>query len=447
MPHINIKKGHDIRISGKPVKNIINLSSPKKLAILPTDFVGVKPKLMVTEGDGVKIGSPLFFDKNKPDIKWASPGAGKIKNIEYGPRRVIQKIEILLSDNQENIEHKKYKRSDIISLDRKQVLNSILEANIFPIFRQRPFNTIPDPAIPPRDIFISAVDTSPLGVDLEMVMADEIENFQAGIDVLNVLTGGKVYLTTIIGSVLSSIQNAKLNTISGPHPAGNIGIQIHHISHLKPGDSVWTVNSQDVLVLGKLFLSGLYDPSRVVTLGGPCVSDPGHFRITQGSTMASLIGDRLNKEDSRIISGDVLTGRTSYLEDYISYYDYTISIISNEIKREFIGMLNPGSSSSRYSLTPVFLSFSKMLFPFTTSQNGNHRAIVPINTWESVLPMDILPNELYRSILAEDVDEMEKLGLIECDDEDFALCSFACPSKTDVGGVIRKGLDMLQTEV
>ena len=330
MPHINIKKGHDIRISGKPDKNIINLNNSNILAIMPTDFKGVKPKLMVKEGDDVRIGSPLFFDKNKPDIKWASPGAGKIINIEYGARRVIQKIEISLNDKQDSIDYKEYNRSDIVNLDRKKVLNSILEANIFPIFRQRPFNIIPDPAILPRDIFVSAVDSSPLGVDLEMVMVDEIDNFQAGIDVLNVLTEGNVYLTTKKDSVLASIQNAEINTISGPHPAGNIGIQIHHISHLKPGDSVWTVNSQDVLVLGKLFLNGLYDPSRVVTLGGPCVTEPGHFRITQGATMASIIGDRLNKEDSRIISGDVLTGRISFLEDYISYYDYTISIISNE---------------------------------------------------------------------------------------------------------------------
>ena len=201
MPHINIKKGHDIRISGKPDKNITSLNNPKTLAILPTDFKGVKPKIMAKEGDEVKIGSPLFFDRNKPEIKWASPGAGKIKNIEYGPRRVVQKIEISLNDKQENIEHKKYKRSDIINLDQNQALNSILEANIFPIFRQRPFNTIPEPAIPPRDIFVSAVDTSPLGVDLEMVLADETENFQAGIDTLNVLTEGNVYLTTKKGSV------------------------------------------------------------------------------------------------------------------------------------------------------------------------------------------------------------------------------------------------------
>ena len=447
MPHININKGHDIQLSGVPNNNIANIKQSKTLAILPMDFLGVKPKLLVEEGDEVKTGSPLFFNKLRPVVKWASPGTGKIKEIEYGPRRVIKKIELFLSDKQEYVEHKKYKNSDIIGLDRQQAITSILEANIFPIFRQRPFNTIPNPEIPPRDIFVSGVDTSPLGVNIELVVENENENFQAGVDVLNRLTNGKVYLTTKPESVLSSIQNVELNTISGPHPAGNVGIQIHHIAPLKPSEIIWTINPQDVIALGKLFLKGLYDPTKVITLGGSNVNNPGHFRVVQGSKISSIIGDKLNKNNYRIVSGDVLTGRTSSLEDYLSYYDYTVSVISDDIKREFIGMLNPGSSSSRYSLTPVFLSFSKILFPFTTSQNGNHRAVVPMNSWERVLPMDILPNELYRSILAEDIEEMENLGLIECDDEDFALCSFACPSKTDVGGVIRKGLDMLQAEV
>ena len=447
MPHININKGHDIQLSGVPNNNIANIKQSKTLAILPMDFLGVKPKLLVEEGDEVKTGSPLFFNKLRPVVKWASPGTGKIKEIEYGPRRVIKKIELLLRDKQEYVEYKKYKNSDIIGLDRQEVITSILEANIFPIFRQRPFNTIPNPEIPPRDIFVSGVDTSPLGVNIELVVENENENFQAGVDVLNRLTNGKVYLTTKPGSVLSSIQNVELNTISGPHPAGNVGIQVHHIAHLKPSEIIWTINPQDVISLGKLFLKGLYDPTKVITLGGSSVNNPGHFRVVQGSKISSIIGDKLNKSNYRIVSGDVLTGRTSSLEDYLSYYDYTVSVISDDIKREFIGMLNPGSSASRYSLTPVFLSFSKILFPFTTSQNGNHRAVVPMNSWERALPMDILPNELYRSILAEDIEEMENLGLIECDDEDFALCSFACPSKTDVGGVIRKGLDMLQAEV
>jgi len=446
MPHITIKKGHDLRISGRPDKNIHDQKAPETVAILPTDFKGIKPKLIVKEGDEVKIGSPLFFNKNNPDIKWGSPACGAVKSIEYGGRRMIQKIEIKLNDTQEHEKSKQYENSEIIGLKREVVLETILGANIFSVFRQRPFNIIPDPKIIPRDIFVSAINTAPLSFDQEIVIKENIENFQAGVDILNNLTSGKVYLTSKSGSVVSSIQNAELYTISGPHPAGNVGIQIHHISHIKPGENVWIINSQDLIAIGKLFLHGVYDPSRVITLAGPCVKNPGHFRVNTGAKISSITNDRISDNETRIISGDVLTGSFSSLDGFLSFYDYSICVISEKVKREFIGMINPGSSSSRYSLTPVFLSLSKVLFPFNTSQNGSYRAVVPINAWERVLPMDILPNELYRSILAEDIDEMEQLGLIECDDEDFALCSFACPSKTDVSGIIRKGLDMLQSE-
>ena len=199
--------------------------------------------------------------------------------------------------------------------------------------------------------------------------------------------------------------------------------------------------------LGRLFKNGRYYPERIISVGGPSVKTPSYSKVTAGVPLKALINDNLTSENVRIISGDVLTGRSASSQDYLSFYDYSLSVISNDIKREFIGMLNPGSSSSRYSLTPVFVSLADKLFNFTSSQNGSHRAVVPINTWENVLPMDILPNELYRSILAKDIEEMENLGLIECDDEDFALCSFACPSKTDVSGVIRQGLNMLQEEV
>ena len=283
MPHINIKKGHNLRISGTPDKNIVEINNFETVAILPTDFKGVKPKLIIKEGEEVKIGSPLFSDKMNPDIKWGSPASGTVKSIEYGRRRIIQKIEISLNDNQDQIEKQKYNNSDIISLGRQEALNIILGANIFPMFRQRPFNTIPDPSIIPRDIFVSAINTAPLSVDLEVVMENENQSFQAGIDALNTLTSGKVYLTTKPKSILSSIQNVELNTISGPHPAGNIGIQIHHIAHLKPGQSVWTINAQDVIAIGKLFLNGIYDPTRVITLAGPCVRDPGHFRVMTGT--------------------------------------------------------------------------------------------------------------------------------------------------------------------
>ena len=447
MSHIKIKKGHDIKISGLPEANIALAPAAAVLALLPSDFKGVKPKLMVKIGDNVKIGSPIFFDKLNPDVKWASPGSGVIKDIKYGPRRVIEKIEIELDKSQQSIDFKSHSMDDISNLSKSEVLEAILEANLFPHFRQRPFNTIPNHKISPRDIFISGLNTAPLAVDLEIAMNDELENFQAGINAIGKLTDGNVYLTNKVNSRLSNIKNVKINTIEGPHPSGNVSIQVHHISHLKPAEFIWTINPQDVVMLGKFFTNGIYDPSKIISVAGPCVKDPTHLRIKTGYPLEPLLKANLLSDDVRMISGDVLTGRECSLNDYISFYDSSVSVISNEIKREFIGMLNPGSSFSRYSLTPVFLSLSKMLFPFTSSQNGNHRSVVPINSWERVLPMDILPNELYRSIIAEDVEEMESLGLFECDDEDFALCSFACPSKTDVSGVIRRGLDILQAEV
>ena len=447
MPHIKITKGHDLKISGIPDKNIAYPAQYSTVAIMPNDFRGVKPKLLVKEGDKVDIGSPLFFNKINPEVKWASPGCGKVKDIVYGPRRVIEKIEIELDKDQNSIDYKTYTREEISNLSGEQVLENILNANLFTFFRQRPFNVIPNHKIPPRDIFISGINTSPLSVDIEVVMASQLEDFQYGIDAISKLTKGNVFLTTKRNSILSSIENVKLNTISGPHPAGNVGIQIHHIAHLKPGEIVWTINPQDVVSLGRLFKNGRYYPERIISVGGPSVKTPSYSKVTAGVPVKALINDNLTSENVRIISGDVLTGRSASSKDYLSFYDYSLSVISNDIKREFIGMLNPGSSSSRYSLTPVFVSLADKLFNFTSSQNGSHRAVVPINTWENVLPMDILPNELYRSIMAKDIEEMENLGIIECDDEDFALCSFACPSKTDVSGVIRQGLNLLQAEV
>ena len=447
MPHIKITKGHDLKISGIPDKNIAYPAQYSTVAIMPNDFRGVKPKLLVKEGDKVDIGSPLFFNKINPEVKWASPGCGKVKDIVYGPRRVIEKIEIELDKDQNSIDYKTFTREEISNLSGEQVLENILNANLFTFFRQRPFNVIPNHKIPPRDIFISGINTSPLSVDIEVVMASQLEDFQYGIDAISKLTKGNVFLTTKRNSILSSVENVKLNTISGPHPAGNVGIQIHHIAHLKPGEIVWTINPQDVVSLGRLFKNGRYHPERIISVGGPSVKTPSYSKVTAGVPVKALINDNLTSENVRIISGDVLIGRSASSQDYLSFYDYSLSVISNDIKREFIGMLNPGSSSSRYSLTPVFVSLADKLFNFTSSQNGSHRAVVPINTWENVLPMDILPNELYRSIMAKDIEEMENLGIIECDDEDFALCSFACPSKTDVSGVIRQGLNLLQAEV
>ena len=245
---------------------------------------------------------------------------------------------------------------------------------------------------------------------------------------------------------MTAARNVNLHTVNGPHPSGNVGIQIHHINPWKPNEVIWVINAQHVLTIGDLFLKGIYDPSIVATVAGPGVKNPAHIQTRTGASIETFLLDNLNSDDNRIISGDVLTGQETNLNGFLGYYDTTISVVPNSNEREFLGLLKPGNEQSRYSVTNAFISQNKSNFNFTTQQSGSLRPMVPINAWENMLPMDIYPNALYRSILAEDFEEMEGLGLLECDEEDFALCSFVCPSKIDVGSVIRHGLNLMKDD-
>ena len=442
MNHIIINKGHDIRISGIPGHEVISGPNPEVLSILPNLFRGVKPKLMVKEGDNVKIGSPLFFDKIKPDVRWASPGSGKISQIQFGARRAIEKIEVTINNN-ESISFPILTQLDFESSDRIKILDIILEANLFTLIRQRPFNKIANPNQIPRDIFISGHNSAPLSVDLSILIENEKDNFQTGLTALSKLTKGDVYLTL---NKLMDFENVKIQTIEGPHPSGNVGIQIHHTKPLKPNEVIWSVNAQHVITIGKLFKTGVYDPTIIVSIGGSGASNPMTVKSLTGMNIGKLINNQSFNKPVRLISGDVLTGRAVDNSDFLGFYDTSISIIDDNVKRYFLGMLYPGSSKTKYSLTNTFFGKADQLFNFTSSKNGELRAMVPLNAWENVLPMNIFPNPLYRSILAQDIEEMEKLGIWECDDEDFALCSFACPSKINVGDVIRDGLDLMEQE-
>jgi len=429
-------------MSGIPNTDIASAAAPQNVSILPSSFRGVKPKLMVDEGDQVKIGSPLFFDKTKPEVRWASPASGNVTSIQFGARRVIEKIEITVENN-DKVSIQTLSQGEFESASRKTILDKILKANLFPLIRQRPFNKVADPKDIPRDIFISGHNSAPLSVDLSRLIKDEKDIFQTGLNVLKKLTEGNVYLT--LGSSME-FDNVITQTISGPHPSGNVGIQIHHTKPLRPGDVIWSVNAQHVITLGKLFQTGSYDPTVIVSIGGSGATNPSTVKTIMGVNIGLLVEEQNLKEPIRLISGDVLTGKTVENEDFLGFYDSSVSIINDDVKRPFLGMLSPGSSRTKYSLTNAFLSFGNKAFNFTSSQNGELRAMVPLNAWEDVLPMDIYPNPLYRAILAQDIEEMEKLGIWECDDEDFALCSFACPSKIDVGGVVRDGLDLMEKE-
>jgi len=446
MSRIRIKKGYNIRIAGLPADEIIAGKIPSRISIQPNTFKSIKPKLLVKEGDSVQLGAALFFDKNNPTIKWASPGAGTIKSIQYGPRRVIDNIIIEIDREEEKIIGQSYDSEAIHSLGADVVKNRIIDGNLFPMIRQRPFNKIPNPDRLPDAIFISGLNTAPLAVNLELALLERLESFQAGIDALSQLTKGKTYLTVPNETVLSHINNCEINYISGPHPAGNVGIQIHHISPLKPEKIIWTIDAQHVATIGDLFLTGSYNPEIVVSVAGPMVKAPTHIKARIGSSINTLIHDNFKDGQSRIISGNVLTGVQSSSDGFIGFYDSAITIIPESDEREFLGWLKPGSSTTRYSLTNAYFKNGAQSFPFDSSINGGVRALVPIDAWENVLPMDIMPIALFRSIIAKDIEEMEQLGIIECDPEDFALCSFACPSKIELSAIIRSGLDMVEAE-
>ena len=450
MAEINIRKGHDLQISGKPKDEIFDVAMGKTVAIKPTEFKSIKPKLLVKEGDKVKIGTPIFYDKGNPDLTFPSLGCGIIEKIHTGPRRSYEKIEIKLSEKEEHEKHKAYRLHELNALKREEILNSLLRGSLFPFIRQRPFNRIPNPNSTPRDIFISGCNTGPLTVNLDLALQRKQSQFQAGVIALSKLTKGNVHLTFSEKTVSDTMLEAKgvvQHTISGPHPAGNVGIQIHHISPLNLKDQVWVVNAQDVVRIGNFFLTGELDLSLILSLGGPSVKDPAHYKSRIGTQIQTIVKENIEIETSRIISGDVLTGKTISVDDHINFYDSTLSIIPESKEREFLGMLRPGTSSTRYSLTRAFFGSKRNHYNFNTLKNGSERYMVPINAWEDVLPMDILPNPLYRAILVEDIEEMEQLGILECDEEDFALCSFACPSKIDVGGTIKRGLDLMEKEL
>ena len=442
MKNIVIKKGHDIKMSGRPLNNSFSENPCSSVALMPNQFRGVKPKLMVSEGEKVKIGQALFFDKTKPDVKWASPANGIVKEVKFGARRIIEKIEISI-DGDEALKSEVLSKEQIKSSDRETILSYILNSNLFPLIRQRPFNKVADPNLVPRDIFISGYNTGPLAVDLDQIITENKESFQLGLTALSKLTPGELFLTL---KNKITFEDAKVQTISGPHPAGNVGIQIHHTKPLKPNDVIWTVNAQHVITLGKLFKTGFYNPKIIVSIGGSGAGTPDVVKTCTGANIKSFLNNQSMEKPVRIISGDVLTGNSVNEDDFIGLYDSAITILDDNVKRPFIGMLSLGSSKTKYSLTNTFLTLTNPLFNFTTAQNGEKRAMVPINAWEKVLPMDILPNPLYRAILSQDIEEMEQLGIWECDDEDFALCSFACPSKIDVGSVIRDGLDLMELE-
>ena len=439
MQKITIKKGHDINISGLASREFSSSPAQNFVSISPQDFNYIKPKLLVKEGDRVTLGDALFFDKINPDVKWPSIASGTISKIVFGERRAV--IDIIIEvdkDREANIEP----INQVNLSSRDDVKGFIQKNNFWPFFTQRPFNKVVDPSDTPKCIVVSLADSSPLANDLSFSLAENKDDIISALSNLKKLTDGNLYVA-VRGdnfSFLSDYDFINLIQVEGPHPSGNVGVILNKVNPLNQNEVVWTVQGSHLPILGKLFSKGILDFSVNINTVGPAVK-PSYFKSRIGARF-DLHKDSLLMENVRIISGNVLTGKQIDIDGFLGFYHSSFSVIEESFSRPFIGWLHPGGKS-KYSVFNAYLGSNKKSYDFTTLQNGSNRAFVPVDAWEKVFPMDIYINALARSIEANDIDEMEQLGIYECDEEDVALCSFVCPSKSDVGAIIRKGLDTI----
>ncbi len=445
---IQIRKGLDISLKGKAEKVLTKISGAAVYAVKPDDFQGITPKLTVKEGDTVLAGTPLFTDKHRPEINFVSPVSGTVQQIVRGDKRKLLAITITPTAEQEFLRHE---TGNLNALSREALVAFLLKSGAWPFLKQRPYGIIANPADQPKAIFISGFDSAPLAPDMDYVLTGEAEAFQKGIDVLRQLTG-KVHLSMndqpAATSILQKVKGVEFHTFKGPHPAGNVGVQIHHIAPLNKGDVVWTIDLQHIVSLGRLFLKGVYDVSKVIALVGSEVKKPRYFRMISGACIKPL-HDYINTAGSpRYISGNVLTGTNIGAEGFLSFYDSMISVIPEGDHYEFLGWANP-FRMKKFSVSRSYFSwiFPDKEYALDTNINGGQRAFVMNGEYEKVLPMDIYPVYLLKAILAEDIDKMEQLGIYEVVEEDLALCEFVCTSKIDVQDILRKGINLMIKEM
>ncbi len=449
---ITLHKGYDIKLVGEAEFSLVDLPVSEVVAIKPPDFLGLVPKLMVEAGDEVLAGQPLFFDKNNPAIKFVSSVSGEVAEVVRGAKRRIMEVRII--PDRGTRRYVPGDRADPLTLSRETIVERLLEAGCWNYIRQRPFSLIANPEDTPKSIFVSCFDTAPLAPDLGYIIDFEQENFQTGLAVLKQLSAGNLHVgirakatgKDISSSGFKNIPAEHIHPVQGPHPAGNVGIQIHHLDPIRKGEVVWYVHPQDVIILGRLFGEGRYRADRVIALTGSSVKAPQYFRAITGQTMASILNTRLGADTARIIQGNVLTGIRSTSDDFLSHYTNQITAIPEGDEPEFLGWLAPGIK--KLSLSKTFFSwlFPNRNYTLDTNMHGEERAFVMTGQYDKVLPMNIMPVVLLKSILARDIERMEQLGIYEVSEEDFALCEFVCTSKIEVQRIIADGLEMARLE-
>lgn len=450
---IPIKKGLNIPISGEPDGDIEDGPSIESVALVGDDYVGMKPTMAVGVGDQVKLGDVLFTDKKTPGVCYTSPGCGKVAAINRGPKRKFESIVVELEGDDE-VEFRSFRDDDLTALPRDDVRDLLLKSGLWTAFRKRPYSKVPSPEIVPRSIFITAMDTNPLAIAPDRVLQESEQEFVYGLQVIRRLTDGSVYLckdpaATVPGEDLEGVTTVGFD---GPHPAGLPGTHIHFLDPVGESRSVWYIQAQDVLSIGRLFVTGRLPVERVVSIAGPAVRTPKFVRTRLGAKIGDLTRDLLEGavtgHDVRVISGSVLSGRKAAPPvDYLGRYHWQVSALPEGNERVFLGWQRPGVD--KFSVKRVFASAftgRERKFRMTTLQEGSPRAMVPIGNFEAVMPLDIIPTYLLRALIVGDTEQAQALGCLELDEEDLALCTFVCPGKSEYGPILRENLTKIEKE-
>lgn len=448
---IKLKKGFDINLVGKAEKKIAETEQPETFALKPTDFVGIeRPKLLVNVGDNVKAGTPLMHDKTAENVVFSSPVSGEVVDIIRGEKRKLLEIKILADKEITYEQFDKKSVSDIAGMDRSEVVAEMASRGVWTQLVQRPYGVVADTEATPKSIFISAFDSHPLAPDVAFTLDGQDQYFQAGIDALSKLTSGTIHLNIDgAGEVPQMFAHAKgvqVNKFTGKHPAGNVGTQIHHLDPINKGDVVWTVSPYGVVQIGKAFLEGILDHSKVIAVTGSEVSEPQYVKTHTGACLNKISSAFVKEGNARVISGNVLTGKNAGKDGYLGYYDHQVTAIPEGDEEEFMGWLLPSAKKLSFHRSLGLLSFLSRGKErvVDTNTNGEHRQFVISGAFEDVVPMDILPTYLFKSIIANDYDEMEALGIYELVEEDVALCEFIDVSKNDIQSLLREGIEMVR---
>ncbi len=448
MPRVvKLKRGLDINLKGKAKKEVVDLPLAEYYAVKPPDFKFVTPRVQAKVGDKVKAGSVLFFDKYKPEIVFTSPVSGEVVEIRRGERRKI--LEYVIKADSE-IVYEQFDTGDVNNLTAGQLIDVLIKSGLWSAIIQRPYGIIADPKVKPKAVHISTFDSAPLAPDYQFTLKDYLDEFQLGIDVLAKISEAKIFLNLngkLQNNIFSGIKNVTITEFVGPHPAGNVGVQIHHLTPVMKGEVVWTVNPQDVVFIGRLFKTGKLDLTKIIALAGSEVKEPKYYKVISGTSIKDIVKDQVTGDNVRYISGNVLTGTKIDKNGFLGRYDNLITVIPEGNYYEFMAWA--GLGLNKYSTSRTFFSW---LFPnkewvIDTNLHGGQRPFVVTGRMDKVLPMQIYPEFLLKAILVNDIEKMEALGIYEVVEEDLALCEFVCVSKVEIQDIISQGLQTMIKEM